>query len=41
MVSRDKGVMGIPKEEAVTTALMSTDEAFGMEMERKDDRNSG
>lgn len=30
---------GAPSEEAVTAALVSTDEALGMEMERKDDRD--
>lgn len=33
--------MGIPREEAVGTALMSNDEALGMEMERMDDRVQG
>ena len=34
-------MMGIPREEAVGTALMSNDEALGMELERMDDRDTG
>ena len=33
--------MGVPREEAVGTALGSNDEALGMEMERMDDRDTG
>ena len=33
--------MGVPREEAVGTALMSNDEALGMEMERMDDKDTG